>query len=179
MFTRLLFATLCTMTVGCVLEPNEESTSQQSLQIPDELKDLRADHARYNDIANALADGYQLGYKGAAAGCVARPAAGGGGAMGYHYFNWALMEDPTIDPMQPEALVYHTGDEGQLVLGAVEWVVPKTIWEAAGNTAPPTVYDQTLHIINPVLNWYLAHAWIYRDNPWGVWADWNPDVTCP
>lgn len=36
-----------------------------------------------------------------------------------------------------------------------------------------------LHIINPVLNWYLAHAWIYRHNPAGVWADFNPEVTCP
>ena len=99
--------------------------------------------------------------------------------MGYHYFSYASMEDPAIDPMKPEVLVYHTGADGQLKLGAVEWVVPKSTWEAAGNTAPPTVYDQTLHIINPALNWYLAHAWLYTHNPAGVWADFNPDVACP
>lgn len=150
-----------------------------STRIANELNALRASHARYNDIANAVADGYVLGYRGAAAGCVARPAASGGGAMGYHYFDYSAMEDPAIDPMRPEVLVYHTGDDGQMKLGAVEWVVARSVWEAAGNTAPPTVYGQTLHILNPVLNWYLAHAWIYRHNPDGLWADFNPDVGCP
>jgi len=176
MTTRVVVATLCTLAAGCV---ENQQTREQAVSVPDELEPLKVDHARYHNIENALADGYRLGYMGAAAGCVARPASAGGGAMGYHYFHWGLMEDPTIDPMRPEALVYHTGDDGDLKLGAVEWVVPKSIWEAAGNTAPPTVYDQTLHIINPVLNWYLAHAWIYFENPAGLWADWNPDVTCP
>ena len=99
--------------------------------------------------------------------------------MGYHYFRWDLMDDPAIDPDHPEVLVYHTGGDGQMKLGAVEWVVPKVKWEAAGNTAPPVVYGTTLHVINPVLNWYLAHAWMYVHNPAGLWSDWNPDVTCP
>ncbi len=80
---------------------------------------------------------------------------------------------------EPEVLVYHTGDEGTLVLGAVEWVVPKARWEEAGHTDPPVVFGHSLHVLNPALNWYVAHAWIWTNNPGGMFADWNPSVTCP
>ena len=163
---------LATALAGCMSQTSE---FDQTVQIPDMLKPLRASHARYQDIANALADGFQLGYRGAVTGCIAKP---GTGAMGYHYFNWAKMDDPSIDESDPEVLVYHTQD-GELKLGAVEWVVPKVAWEAAGNTAAPVVYGQALHVINPVLNWYVEHAWVYDANPTGVFQDWNPDVTCP
>jgi hypothetical protein len=147
-----------------------------AVSVPDELKDLRTSLARYHDIENALADGYQLGYHGLVTGCVQKP---GEGAMGYHYFNWAKMDDPAIVESDPEVLVYHSSEDGTLVLGAVEWVVPVSSWEAAGNAAAPVVFGQTLHVINPVLNWYVQHAWLFDDNPAGVWADWNPDVSCP
>ena len=159
--------------VGCGSETPEV---HQPIRVPNELTPLRASHARYQDIANALADGFQLGYRGVVTGCVQMP---GVGAMGYHYFNTAKMDDPTIDEMDPEVLVYHTGPDGELKLGAVEWVVPKVAWEAAGNADPPVVYERQLHIINPVLNWYVEHAWVYDSNPLGVFADFNPDVTCP
>ena len=99
--------------------------------------------------------------------------------MGYHYFNWARMEDPSIVEGDPEVLVYHTRDDGTLVLGAVEWVVPKVVWEQAGNTEPPVVFGERLHVINDVLNWYIEHAWIWKHYPAGMFADWNPEVGCP
>jgi len=150
--------------------------SEPSPNIASELAAVRAVTAKYHNISAALTDGYQLGYRGVVTGCVANPTAG---AMGYHYFNWAKMDDPAINANDPEVLVYHTSDEGTLVLGAVEWVVHKPLWEQAGNTAAPVVFDTTLHVINPVLNWYIAHAWIWKQNPSGMFADWNPDVTCP
>ena len=39
--------------------------------------------------------------------------------------------------------------------------------------------DNNLVVLNPVLNWYVAHAWIYDANPSGVMSNWNPAVTCP
>jgi hypothetical protein len=139
------------------------------------LAAVRAATAKYHDVSAAEASGYQLGYKGLVTGCISNPTAG---AMGYHYFNWAKMDDPSIVDDDPEVLVYHTGDDGALVLGAVEWVVPKVLWDAAGNTAPPVVFGQTLHILNPVLNWYVEHAWVWTQNPSGIFADWNPNVSC-
>jgi hypothetical protein len=144
--------------------------------VASELAAVRAATAKYHDVSAALADGYQLGYRGVVTGCISNPTAG---AMGYHYFNWAKMDDPAIVEGDPEVLVYHTADDGTLVLGAVEWVVHKPLWEQAGHTEPPVVFGQALHVLNPVLNWYIAHAWIWKHNPAGMFADWNPEVRCP
>jgi len=153
-------------------------SSESSGVVPDAamLADVRAATAKYHDVSTAIANGYQLGYKGVVTGCIANPTLG---AMGYHYFNWARMDDPSIAQDEPEVLVYHTADDGTLQLGAVEWVVPKTLWEQAGNSNPPVVFGHSLHVLNPVLNWYVAHAWVWTHNPSGMFADWNPDVSCP
>ena len=150
---------------------DQEASSTESM-----LAVVRQATAKYHDVSVALADGYQLGFRGVVTGCVAQP---GVGAMGYHYFNWKKMDDPSIVEDDPEVLVYHTGDDGTLVLGAVEWVVPKVAWEAAGNVAPPVVFGQNLHVLNPVLNWYIEHAWVWTENPSGIFTDWNPKVLCP
>ena len=140
------------------------------------LAAVRMATVKYHDIRVALADDYQLGYHDVVTGCIANP---GVGAMGYHYFNWSKMDDPSINENDPEVLVYHTGDDGSMVLGAAEWVVPKAEWDAAGHTTPPVVFGQSLHIINPVLNWYVEHEWIWTENSSGMFMDWNPKVTCP
>jgi hypothetical protein len=140
------------------------------------LSAVRTATAKYHYVSAAESAGYQLGYRGIVTGCISNP---GVGAMGYHYFNWTKMDDPSIIEDDPEVLVYHRADDGTLVLGAVEWVVPKTVWEAAGNSAAPVVFGRTLHILNPVLNWYVEHAWVWTQNPSGMFADWNPDVACP
>ena len=155
---------------------HDGAVSDGSPNVASELAAVRAATAKYHNVSAALADGYQLGYRGVVTGCISHPTAG---AMGYHYFNWAKMDDPTIVEGDPEVLVYHTADDGTLKLGAVEWVVHKPLWEQAGNTEPPVVFGQTLHVLNPVLNWYIAHAWIWKHNPAGMFADWNPEVTCP
>jgi hypothetical protein len=161
---------------GDAAHVHASGTADQSPDVNSMLADVRAATAKYHDISAALAAGYQLGYRGVVTGCIDKPDVG---AMGYHYFNWAKMDDPSIIEADPEVLVYHTGDDGTLVLGAVEWVVPKVSWEAAGNTAAPVVFGQSLHVLNPVLNWYVEHAWIWTQNPSGMFSDWNPNVRCP
>jgi hypothetical protein len=150
--------------------------SELSPNVASMLAPVRAATAKYHDVSTALADGYQLGFRGVVTGCISNP---GVGAMGYHYFNWAKMDDPSILEGDPEVLVYHSGPDGTLVLGAVEWVVPKALWEQAGNSEPPVVFGHTLHVLNPVLNWYVAHAWLWTHNPAGLFSDWNPEVSCP
>ena len=81
--------------------------------------------------------------------------------------------------LRPEALVYEPGPNGQLRLVAVEWIVPVAAWEAAGNTEPPSVLGQKMHVLNPALGWYVLHAWVWKYNPSGVFEDWNPNVVCP
>ena len=61
--------------------------------VSSKLAAVRAATAKYHNLSAALADGYQLGYRGVVTGCISHPTAG---AMGYHYFNWAKMDDPAI-----------------------------------------------------------------------------------
>ena len=152
-----------------------------------DLAKLREATARYHDINAAFADGFELGINGGVKGCISHATLG---AMGYHYGNQARFNDPTINELEPEVLVYHTPNEhvpdanapdgGSLRLGAVEWVVPRLAWEAATNSvAPPMVYGKALTILNPVLDYYVAHAWIWTPNPADTISNWNPNVTCP
>jgi len=101
----------------------------------------------------------------------------GVGGMGYHYINLGIL-DLTVDALQPEAMVYAPGPNGQLQLGAVEFIVPAADWDAAGNTEPPSVLGQSFHL-NEALGLYVLHAWIWRHNPSGMFEDWNPEVSCP
>jgi len=104
-------------------------------------------------------------------GCVASPE----GAMGYHYVNFDLV-DLELDPEKPEIMVFVPYEEGGMRLGAVEYAVPIDAWDA-NNDVLPTVLGQTLHP-NPELGLYVLHAWVYEENPSGVYADWNPNVSC-
>jgi hypothetical protein len=100
----------------------------------------------------------------------------GVGAMGYHLIDAAHL-DLSLDPLHPEALVYAPGPNGQLQLGAVEYVVPAAAWDAAGNTELPMVLGQRLHL-NEALGVYILHAWVWQHNPNGIFEDWNPTVHC-
>ena len=142
------------------------------------LRDVRRATARFHSIRAAEKAGYQLGYVEPFLldGCIAHPT---DGAMGYHWFDHDAIADPRVDAHRPEALVYAPTSDGRLRLAAVEGVVPKSVREAAGNTDPPTLFDQELHILNQALGWYILHAWVWKANPSGVFADWNPQVTCP
>lgn len=151
-------------------------TAEANLQA--HLAELRQATAAYHDINVALGQGFVLGINGGVTLCVAHPTLG---AMGYHYSRQDRFDDVTINELEPEVLVYHTAEDGSLELGAVEWVVPKAAWEAVHGVGapPPVVYGVALTVINPALNWYVAHAWIWKPNPTGILMDWNPTVTCP
>ena len=38
-----------------------------------------------------------------------------------------------------------------------------------------------MHILVPPPGpaFYLMHAWVWKPNPAGMFADWNPNVICP
>ena len=144
-----------------------------------DLARVRAATARFHRIEVAEASGHQLGWKNPdipITGCVAHPTLG---AMGYHWFDHDDIEDISVDPLEPEGLVYEPLPNGGLRLVAVEWVVPADAWHAAGNDGPPTVLGQEMGILNPALGWYILHAWIWKPNPSGMFQNWNPDVSCP
>jgi hypothetical protein len=134
-------------------------------------------------VEEAIEAGYELGWVNGSGiriitGCVSHPTAG---AMGYHYFNPELMADNAVDPREPEALVYESTPDGGRKLVAVEWVVRGPQSNPPGVSEPPSVLGMEMHILVPPPGpaFYLMHGWVWKHNPAGMFADWNPEVTCP
>jgi hypothetical protein len=137
--------------------------------------------ARFHRVEYAIAAGYELGWVNGSnvrviTGCVSHPTAG---AMGYHFFNQALVADNAVDPLEPEVLVYAPAVDGGLKLAAVEWVVRGPNTNPPGVATAPSVLGMPMHILVPAVGLWIHHAWIWMHNPAGMFADWNPEVTCP
>jgi len=153
----LAVAVLGTATVTG-LSVSGSSTSEQEIPRA-ELARVRNATAKYHDLDQATADGYEL-----LDACFEDEANDAG--MGYHY--WKGQDDYLLDPLAPEALVYEPTDHG-LELVAVEYIVPISVGE------PPMVLGQHMHQ-PPGLPFYVLHAWIWKPNPNGMFDDYNPNV---
>ena len=104
------------------------------------------------------------------------------GAMGVHFANPTLVSDGKLDAQKPEALVYESKN-GRLRLVAAEYIVFKADWEAQGNKQTPMVGGQLMNFIAApnrfgFPDFYELHVWAWKDNPFGVFVDWNPLVSC-
>jgi hypothetical protein len=191
---RLLGAGLCVGLVGPVLAaaalfPTVASGEAQPLahdhgdaEVQAELAQVRAATARFHQVDEAIAAGYERGWVNGdgnriVAGCVSNPTAG---AMGYHYFNADLMADNDVNALEPEVLVYAPTDDGGLKLVAVEWVVRSAQSNPAGVAEAPSVLGMEMHILVPPPGpaFWLTHAWVWAHNPAGMFADFNPEVSC-
>jgi hypothetical protein len=137
-----------------------------------DLARLRSATSQFHSTENAQAAGY--GLVPGLDHCFDNP---GVGAMGFHYINTGIL-DTSVDALQPEAMVYAPGPNGQLKLAAVEFIVPAEAWDAEGHTELPSLYGQNFHL-NESLGVYVLHAWIWKNNPSGMFDDWNPKVSCP
>jgi hypothetical protein len=100
------------------------------------------------------------------------------GAMGVHFVNLTI--NGPLDPKKPNVLIYEPVD-GQLKLVAVEWLVP-----LAGAKERPTILGQPFQgpmeghepLIPRGFTHYDLHAWLFKDNPEGMFSPTNPDVKC-
>lgn len=95
------------------------------------------------------------------------------GAMGYHYAEPARI-DGTVDSLRPEALIYEPQQGGAMSLVGVEYIVKISDWTAP---ARPRLYDREFDR-NDQLGLYVLHVWAWRENPAGMFAAWNPKVSC-
>jgi hypothetical protein len=134
--------------------------------------------ARFHDLDAAVAAGYSVRVADVnGITCIAQP---GAGAMGVHMLNPALL-DTTIDPDNPELLVYEPRANG-LKLVALEYLVFKDAWDAT-HSGPPALFGQDFPV-TPSPNryglpaFYALHAWIWKENPSGLFSPWNPRVNC-
>jgi hypothetical protein len=141
-----------------------------------DLRRARAATRKFRDVKVARRAGY------AATGeCAQDPKYGG---MGIHYANPDLLADGKLDVTKPEVLVYQPRPNGKLRLGAVEYFQADADQDLATDSDRPSLFD--LPFDGPMLGHepgmpihYDLHVWLYRDNPAGLFAAWNPRVHCP
>jgi len=134
----------------------------------DELAAVRAATAQFHSVEAAKAAGYvdpglpcfdnKIGVSG----------------MGIHLVKGI---NGSVSATSPQALVYEV-NANKLTLVAVEYLVPI-------KAAQPHLFGQAFHPAflpngGAALNLWELHAWVWRHNPNGMFADYNPKVDlCP
>ena len=189
--TMLLLAGAPALVAADTTEPQAEPS----------LAEVRALTERFRDVNVALAEGYvrDPGNMCDTAEMMGRPAALG--AMGIHFFRPDLLgisgpPNPRVDGngthtdfRRPSILIYEPQADGSLQLVAVENLVFQASWHAQGNSGPPSFHGvawdtmaddpatqvDEAHLFMPH---YDRHVWLYRENPNGMFAQFNPAVTC-
>ena len=141
---------------------------------------IRRATARFHDIAVAESAGYTQFKDVNGVSCIDMPGMGG---MGVHYVNPKLIADPAIDPTAPEALVYAPERDGTLRLAALEYLVDRSAWRSSHSKAPELfaghAFDRTDSPNRFGLpTFYSQHVWVWKANPAGRLAMWNPQVNC-
>jgi hypothetical protein len=139
------------------VNPAEENTT---------LATLRNATARYHSLDTAIADGFVFLH-----GCEVRE---DGGPVGTVYVNMRRLLDGTIDPALPDGLIYERRVNESPRLVAVELAVPFSLWTAP---EPPSFLGATFQREDE-FGVFGLHVWLWRNNPKGLFAETNPNVTC-
>ena len=178
-------------------------SSTPTVATPDEptLAEVRQVTERFRDVNVALAEGYIRDPFNLCDTAEMMGRSASLGAMGIHYFRPDLLgitapPSPRVngtgthtDFRKPSILIYEPQADGSLRLVAVENLVFAAAWRAAGYTEPPTFHGvkwdsmsddpnttvDEAHMFEPHFD---RHVWIYRENPNGVFAPFNPTVSC-
>jgi len=140
----------------------------QSPDVVAGIQRMRAATARFANLDSAVAAGYPRDVP----QCFAN---GSAGAMGFHHVNRGYV-DARLDLEKPEILIYERLADGRYVLNGVEFIIPFRIWPA--DSTAPVLIGQRLKPY-PDLRIWSVHMWIWKQNPSGLFADWNPTVHCP
>jgi hypothetical protein len=80
-----------------------------------------------------------------------------------------------VEPLQPELLLYEPQKNGKLRFVGVEYIVPFA--DHPATEAPPTLLGQEYAQVPEFGVWGLR-IWVGRENPSGIFASWNPKVSC-
>jgi hypothetical protein len=158
---------------------SHQQSGKPSEEVNRQLAELRRATARFQDIEVARAAGYTVLFDpdgdGPGSACLSHPTEGG---MGEHYIHPdRLLDGGALNVSRPEALIYEPQKNGGYRLVGVEFVIlfsdlPKTA------EAPVLLGQQFMPNDNEGFKLWALHAWVWRNNPAGMFAPWNPTVTC-
>ena len=144
------------------------SVSLTTTASPELVDILRAKMNRFREFSNAAPGGYAAQIT----ACMADPTLGG---MGFHFANPGLI-DGTVKFDELEALVYAPQPGGWNKLVAAEFLVPYTFVPKTGPA--PRLFNRDF-VPNDAFGLWMMHVWLWQPNPAGLFATWNPTVSCP
>jgi hypothetical protein len=96
------------------------------------------------------------------------------GAMGVHYLNASLVSATPV-VTQPQIMIYEPQQDGSTKFVGVEFIIPYSVH--GEDQSPPELFGQQF-MKNATFQLWGLHVWVGRTNPSGIFAMWNPDVTC-
>jgi hypothetical protein len=139
------------------------------------IETVRHATARFRDVNVAIGEGWAP-----ATPCVSGPDAG---AMGVHFAQAARKADGTVQPDQPQFLIYEPMADGSMRLVGVEFFVLVSDWENKNGAVPAVLDGNLMNLITSPNRYglppfYEMHVWAWEDNPKGTFADWNTRVSC-
>jgi hypothetical protein len=156
------------------------AASELSGKVLVQLLVAKALSAKYLDVRQAEKDGYvtEPGPDGKPV-CVASP----DGGMGIHYVQPQLAAQPP-DYRKPAMLTYEPQPNGRLRLVALEYFKVAADQTGKDDSDRPYVFQQPFdgpmagHSPGMPVH-YDLHVWLWKHNPSGLFAMWNPNVRCP
>ena len=160
---------------------------------PDQsLQQLESQLGYYKSVNYATDHGYIR-----VSGCESHPTLG---TMGYHYarpdllgltrpVNGRVNGTGTYTRLEPPAILLYAPDgQGGLKLVGAELLVFAEAWKAA-NSHPPMYRGRVFNYMEDDPNTpqdeahgfmphYDLHVWLFEHNPSGLYAQWNPALSC-
>ncbi|MFP4207619.1 MAG: hypothetical protein ACLFSC_03105 [Wenzhouxiangella sp.] len=147
---------------------SEHRVPPQCRELAGQLNQVRRATSAFYSYDVAVAAGWDT----AISECVESPM----GGMGFHIANLEELGNPdfagTLSVLRPEVLLFAPTADGSMEFLGVEYIVPGPLSEEA-----PEILGQPLEY-NPRLDIWALHVWIGKPNPDGIFANFNPNVSC-
>lgn len=155
-----LLLVMSMLTLSCSKEDEQDPIEKMI----DEVKKMTAG---FHDIEVAKSAGWAVDLS----GCVQHPTEGG---MGHHFARLEYL-DGRINYLEPQVLLYEPRADGGFNFVGVEYIVPFDFIPSTADA--PVLFDHQFHA-NEALGFWALHVWTERENPRGMFNDWNPNVSC-
>jgi hypothetical protein len=170
---RLVVIGLCAIACAVPAIVAVASSDDRQDQATGLVKEVRLATRGFFDVMAAMAAGYS-----SSGSCVSGPQ---DGAMGIHFPNGDLIGDGVLEAEHPEILIYEQRADRLRLLG-VEYLVLADSWDAR-KAGPPVLMGQHFQYVGSPNRYglppfYELHVWAWKNNPHGMFVDWNPAVSC-
>lgn len=141
--------------------------TEEDINIDNLISEIRTATQIFSDVNQAN----QAGWNVVMSPCVEHPTEGG---MGYHIGKMEFFDGRT-NHLEPQVLLYEPTQGGGMEFVGVEYIIPFNIVPATADA--PMILGEHYHQNHEQGIWAL-HVWTEKENPKGMFYDWNPNVSC-